>query len=67
MDLEEQFKSMGLKQLQKNIKQAKKTKLETIDLWGAEWWYWLYKKKKSPEIWDFMKTLLNEGGGHRLP
>lgn len=59
MDLGEQFKSMSPQQLQKNIKQAQSTGLKTIDLWGAEWWYWLKTQKKSPEIWDFMKTIFN--------
>ncbi len=57
MDLEEQFRSMSLRQLKENIAQAQATNLGTIDLWGAEWWYWLKNKKKSSEIWDFVKTL----------
>jgi hypothetical protein len=57
MDLEEQFKSMSLKQLQKNIRQAKKTGLYPIDLWGAEWWYWLKTQKKNPEAWNALKDL----------
>lgn len=60
MDLEEQFKSMSIEQLKKNIRQSKATKLGTIDLWGAEWWYWLKAKKKSPEIWDFLKSIFND-------
>lgn len=60
MDLEEQFKSMSLEQLKKNIRQAQATRLQAIDLWGAEWWYWLKAKKKSPEIWDFMRTVFSE-------
>lgn len=59
MDLDEQFKSMSLQQLQENLRQAQATKLDTIDLWGAEWWYWLKTKQKSPEIWDFLKKTFN--------
>lgn len=58
MDLDEQFKSMSLKQLQKNIAQAKKTGLYPIDLWGAEWWYWLKTKHRAPDHWDTVKKLL---------
>lgn len=57
MDLDEQFKSISPDQLKENLSQAQATKLDTIDLWGAEWWYWLKTKKKSPEIWDFLKTI----------
>ncbi len=59
MDLEEQFKSMSLEQLQKNLRQAEATRLYPIDLWGAEWWYWLKTKKGSPEVWDFVRTIIN--------
>jgi hypothetical protein len=57
MDSAEQAKSMSLQQLHENLRQARATKLQPIDLWGVEWWYWLKDKKKSPEIWDFMKTI----------
>jgi hypothetical protein len=60
MELDEQFKSMSLSQLQNNIKQAKATKVDTIDLWGAEWWYWLKTQKNSPEIWDYLKKLFSD-------
>lgn len=59
MDLDEQSKSMSFTQLQNNIKQAQATKLDTIDFWGAEWWYWLKTQKNSPEIWDYLKKLFS--------
>lgn len=55
MSREEQNKSMSISQLKKNLSQAQSTGLYPIDLWGAEWWYWLKYKKKSPETWDFLK------------
>jgi hypothetical protein len=57
MSLEEQFKSMSLAQLQENIRQAKATGLYPIDLWGAEWWYWLKTKHRTPEHWNTVKQL----------
>ena len=39
--LSEQYKSMSLEQLQKNIIFAEKTGMARAYLWGAEWWYWL--------------------------
>ncbi|MDQ3094147.1 MAG: beta-galactosidase [bacterium] len=39
MDHAEQDKSMSLKQLDRNIRLAKKMNLYPIDFWGGEWWY----------------------------
>jgi len=57
LSLEEQEKTMDLKQFQKNIEFAKKTGLDEIYLWGAEWWYWLKTKQNQPEIWQEAKKL----------
>jgi hypothetical protein len=29
--------------------------MKTIDLWGAEWWYWLKVKKNDPGVWNVVK------------
>lgn len=50
MSIAEQDKSMSIDQIKTNIKLAKKIGLKTIDLWGAEWWYWSYKKLGKPAI-----------------
>lgn len=55
MDLHEQQKSMSLPQLKINLAQARKTRLYPIDLWGAEWWYWLKTTQNHPEYWDYLK------------
>ena len=55
--LEEQKKTMNLKQFRKNIGFAKKTGLKEFYLWGVEWWYWLKEKEDSPEIWNEAKLL----------
>lgn len=57
MDLAEQFNSMSLDQLKENIRQAKAANLYPIDLWGAEWWYWLKIKHRAPEHWNAVKEL----------
>ncbi len=59
MDLEEQFKSMSLEQVKENIRQAKATGLYPIDLWGAEWWYWLKTKHNEPSFWNEIKSEVN--------
>jgi hypothetical protein len=55
-NLEEQFKSMNLERLKKNISIAERTGFSRTYLWGVEWWYWLQTKNRS-EIGDYIKTL----------
>lgn len=43
MPWSEQMKSMSLQNIHRNIRLARKTGLQPIDLWGGEWWYWCYK------------------------
>lgn len=50
--LQEQEKTMNLRQFKDNIEYAKKTGLDTFYLWGVEWWYWLKEKQNMPEIWQ---------------
>lgn len=57
--LVEQYKSMSLERLKKNIKFADKTGMPRAYLWGAEWWYWL-ESKGEPEIADYIKQLVKE-------
>lgn len=54
--LAEQYKSMDLKRLEKNIDYAGKTGMPRAYLWGAEWWYWL-KEKGDITIYDYIKNL----------
>jgi hypothetical protein len=55
--LQEQEKTMNLRQFKKNIGYARKSGLSTFYFWGTEWWYWLKIKHNKPEIWDEAKTL----------
>lgn len=55
--VEEQEKTMNLKQFRYNIEFAKKTGLKEFSLWGAEWWYWMKEKQGQPEIWQEAKKL----------
>lgn len=55
--VEEQAKTMNLKQFQKNIEYAKKTGLDTFYLWGVEWWYWMKTTQNNPEIWNEARLL----------
>jgi hypothetical protein len=57
--LAEQFKSMDLKRLQKNIIFADKTGMPRAYLWGAEWWYWLETKGQT-DIPEYIQGLKKE-------
>jgi len=60
LPLEEQEKTMNLKQFKKNIEFAKKTGLDKFYLWGAEWWYWLKEKQNQPAFWQEAKNLFSD-------
>lgn len=57
--LTEQYKSMGLERLKKNLEFADKTGMPRAYLWGGEWWYWL-ESKGEKGIPDFIKDLKKE-------
>lgn len=54
--LQEQYKSMDLARLKKNIIYAQNTGLPRAYLWGAEWWLWL-RDHGTPEFSDYIKQL----------
>lgn len=58
MGRQEQMKSMSPKQIERNLALARKTKLQTIDLWGGEWWYWC-NKNGHPNIAEHVTALTN--------
>ncbi|MFH1292344.1 MAG: beta-galactosidase [bacterium] len=55
--LEEQFKSMGIKRLKKNIEYSSRTGMPRAYLWGAEWWYWMENKKGDKSFVNYIKTI----------
>lgn len=54
--LAEQFVSMSLGQLQRNVAYARRIGLPRAYLWGAEWWRWL-AANGHPEFADYIKQL----------
>lgn len=54
--LAEQYKSMNVDRLKKNLDFAARTGMSRAYLWGAEWWYWLETKGETA-VPDFVKTL----------
>jgi len=58
--LSEQFKSMNADRMQKRINYAEDTGMKTIDLWGAEWWYWLKVDKHDSSVWNVVKQAVQQ-------
>jgi hypothetical protein len=56
--LGEQKITMDFEQFKKNVDFAKNTGMDTIYLWGSEWWYWLKEKQNDPKIWEEAKNLI---------
>lgn len=54
----EQFKSMNAKRLKDRISYAEATGMRNIDLWGAEWWYWLKVQQNDPSVWNVVKQAI---------
>ncbi len=54
--IEEQYKSMDLNRLKKNMDFAVRVGTPRAYLWGAEWWYWL-KEKGYNGIPDFIQKM----------
>lgn len=56
----EQFKSMDAKRMKDRIAYGEATGMRTIDLWGAEWWYWLKVKQNDSSVWNVVKQAVVE-------
>ncbi len=52
ISVNEMYKSMNPKRLAARIKYGEDTGMRTIDLWGAEWWYYMKVKQHDPAVWD---------------
>lgn len=51
----EQNKSMNAQRLYDRIEYGKATGMKTIDLWGAEWWYWRKTVVHDDSLWKVVK------------
>jgi hypothetical protein len=58
--VDEQFKSMNAKRMENRISYGEGTGMRSLDLWGAEWWYWLKEKKGDPSVWNVVKDSVNQ-------
>ncbi len=60
LDLDEQYRSMNLERLQKNVKFSQRVGFSRAYLWGAEWWYWINEKHGVSDFIEYAKTLKKE-------
>jgi hypothetical protein len=58
--VEVQYTRMDTEKFADIIEYAKKTRFDHQYLWGAEWWYWLYKNG-DPAFWQAGKELYKDG------
>ena len=68
ISVDEMYKSMNPERLQDRIHYGIDTGMRRIDLWGAEWWYWMKVKKQKPEVWNIVKQAVveAEAGNQKL-
>ena len=50
--LDEQNKSINAQRLQDRFTYAKATGMRTVDLWGAEYWYYRQQVLRDPSLWQ---------------
>lgn len=60
ISLAEQNKSFDAKQLTERVKFAENTGIKTIDLWGAEYWYYRSTVLHDPSVWTAAKQVFSD-------
>jgi len=53
--IDEFYKSLNPERLQHRFRYAQATGMKKIDLWGAEWWYYMKVRRNAPELWNVAK------------
>ena len=60
--LTEQNKSFNAKRLQDTVDFAKSTGMKTINLWGAEYWYYRMIRLHDSSVWEAARQIYSESG-----
>lgn len=55
ISVNEMYKSMNPQRLKDRISYGEATGMRSIDLWGAEWWYYMKIKQHDPGVWNVVK------------
>lgn len=53
--IDEYYKSLNPDNLSDRFEYGVATGMKNIDLWGAEWWYFMKEKRNAPELWNVAK------------
>jgi hypothetical protein len=61
---QEMYKSMNPQRLKSRIEYGEATGMRTIDLWGAEWWYYMKVKQNDPGEWNVVKQAAAQAADH---
>lgn len=60
ISVEEQYKSLNPQRLKDRMQYGQDTGIRTVDLWGAEWWYWMKVKQHNPDVWNVVKEAVKQ-------
>ncbi|HEX5448312.1 MAG TPA: beta-galactosidase, partial [Candidatus Saccharimonadales bacterium] len=60
ISVKEMYKSMDPNRLRDRIAYGEATGMRTIDLWGAEWWYYMKVKQHDPGVWNVVKAAVQD-------
>ncbi len=64
--ISEQDKSMNAERLRDRINYGQATGMKTIDLWGAEWWYWRKVQYHDDSLWNVVKAAVRSNQNQQL-
>ena len=60
LTIAEQDQYMDTSSIRETVKFGKSTGMTTIDMWGAEWWYWRKNHLGDPSVWETIKDEINK-------
>lgn len=58
--IQEMFQTFSIHRMQVNHWELKCLGFAHIDLWGAEWWYWMKEQMHHPEFWEEAKRIFTK-------
>ncbi len=62
LPLEQQLDLMNAERFNEHVAFALRAGMPTIDLWGLEWWYWLWHDQRKPEMWEAAQAIFAASG-----
>lgn len=65
MSIDQQNRSMSVKQMKKSISYSEKTGIKLQYMWGGEWWYWRLTKFHDPGPWNVIKQTVDQSSSSK--